>query len=88
MFISGNYEVKETKSAFVISIAGEDDRIRITKKQVENVFSYEEPEMVAILLGVIELARHNVITPKNDYNKRFVPERIIENEDERTCLWA
>lgn len=81
MFFSGNFSVRETKSAYVVSIIGESNKVRITKKEVENVLLYEETEMVAALFGTIELARIDQIANKSDYNPAYIPERIIQNKD-------
>ena len=80
MFINGNFEVKETRSAFVISVIGGDDRVRITKKEVEMVFSYEDDEMVAALLGVIELSRHSECVYRNT-SLKYAPKTMIDQED-------
>ena len=81
MFFSGDFRVKETKSAYIVSIIGASNKVRITKKEVEDVLSYEESEMIAVLLGIIELARIDQISTKSDYNPAYIPERIIQNEE-------
>ena len=37
MYYSGDFEIKETDSAYIISVIGETDRIRIPKNDVEMV---------------------------------------------------
>ena len=54
MFFNGDFQVKETKTAYIVSVIGENNSVRITKEQVKSVDVNEEPEMVAILLGIIE----------------------------------
>lgn len=75
MFFSGDYEVKKTRSAYVISVVGEENSVRITEKEVEAVFVDEEPEMIAILLGLIEFARINEKALKNK------TKHLIHDED-------
>ena len=59
MFFNGDFQVKETKTAYIVSVIGEKNSVRITKEQVKSVDVNEEPEMVAILLGIIEFQRIN-----------------------------
>ena len=81
MYYSGDFEIKETRSAFIVSEVGKDKRVRITKVDAENVFSDEEPEMIATLLAVIEVARYNEIESKKFLGKNYIPKRIIDDED-------
>lgn len=48
MFFSGDFEVNKRRSAYIISVVGEDNSVRITEKEVDAVNVDEEPEMVAI----------------------------------------
>lgn len=81
MFFSGDFEIKETDSAFIISVVGENDRIRIPKKDVEMVFSDEDDEMVAALLGVIELSRHSEIVYRKPSSVKYRPKTMIHDEE-------
>ena len=80
MYLSGDFEIKETRSAFIVSAIGSDNRVRITKVDVENVFSDEEPEMVATFLAVIESARYSETKLKKLFGKKYIPKRIIDDE--------
>lgn len=80
MFFSGDFEVKETNSGFIISVIGGDNKVRITKKNVEMVFSDEDPEMVATLLGVIELSRHSESVYRNT-SLKYTPKMMIDQEN-------
>ena len=80
MFFSGDFEVKETNSGFIISVIGGDNKVRITKKNVERVFSDEDPEMVATLLGVIELSRHSESVYRNT-SLKYTPKMMIDQEN-------
>ena len=81
MYYSEDFEIEETRSAFIVSEVGKDDKVRITKVDAENVFSDEDPEMVAALLAVIEVARYNEIASKKFLGKNNIPKRIIDDED-------
>lgn len=81
MFFSGDFEIKETDSAFIISVVGENDRIRIPKKDVEMVFSDEDDEMVAALLGVIELSRYSEIVYRKPSSVKYRPKTMIHDEE-------
>ena len=80
MYLSGDFEIKETRLAFIVSAIGSDNRVRITKVDVENVFSDEEPEMVATFLAVIESARYSETKLKKLFGKKYIPKRIIDDE--------
>lgn len=81
MFFCGDFEIKETDSAFIISVVGENNKIRILKDEVEMVFSDEDPEMVAVLLGVIELSRHNEIVCGKSSSLKYKPKTMIHDEE-------
>ena len=81
MYYSGDFEIKETDSAYIISVIGETDRIRIPKNDVEMVFSDEDPGMVAVLLGVIELSRHNETVSRLYSTLKYSPKTMIHDED-------
>ena len=80
MYFSGDFEVKKTRSAYVVSVVGEENSVRITNKEVEDVSTNEEPEMVAILLAIIEFARINEKALKNK------TVHIIHDEDVLTRI--
>ena len=75
MFFSGDYEVTKKRTAFVISVIGEENSVRITEKEVEAVCVEEDPEMIAILLGIIEFARIDEKALKNK------PKHLIHDRD-------
>ena len=81
MYLSDDFEIKETRSAYIISSVGDQDKIRISKDDVEKVFSDEDPEMVALLLGVIMFARHNEIVSKKFSGIKYIPKKITHEEE-------
>lgn len=70
----------KTRSSYIISVVGEENKVRITKEEVANVFSDEVPEMVAALLGMIEFARHSGIVSSKFEGIKYMPKRIICDE--------
>ncbi len=75
MFFSGDYQVKEYRKSYVVSVIGENNSVRIQKKLVDAADLKDEPEIVAILLAVIEFQRINEKALKN----RTI--HLIEDED-------
>ena len=77
MIYIDDYAVEEKRNAFFVSVIWEEEtRVRISKKYIEDLKLNEDPEVVAVLLAVIEFARvHN-----RAWNKQ--PRRnLLKNED-------
>lgn len=65
MYYNGDFEVRKTRSGYVVSVIGGENFVRVTNKEVEDVSCNEDHEMVAILLAIIEFARINEKALKN-----------------------
>ena len=65
MFFSGDYQVKEYRMSYVVSVIGENNSVRIPKELVDAEDLKDETEIVAIILAVIEIQRINEKALKN-----------------------
>jgi len=76
MYYYEDYSLKETPNAFMVSEAFEERTVRIEKSVVRNLDTNQDDEIVAILLGKIELIRLN----SAEVNQR-APRSFLKKEE-------